>query len=251
MFERARPDAKTKPPAPCASRHETHCQRSAARGRLRAMKSLADARLYAILDLGYVAATDVMRVAEKLIDGGIDVLQLRAKNIAEEEVETLGSELIRITEPAGVPLIINDHPHLVPAIGAQGAHVGQEDFTVADARWRAGRALAGEVPPPIIGRSTHSIAQAGAAAAEGADYIGFGPLFPTPTKPGRPAIGLADIRRVHDIVNIPIFCIGGINLETLDAVLAAGARRIVIVSALLRAPDITAYAREVRAQLSL
>ena len=213
------------------------------------MKSLADARLYAILDLGYVAAADAMRVTEKLIEGGIDVLQLRAKGIAEEKVETLGSDLVRLTEPAGVPLIVNDHPHLVPAIGAQGAHVGQDDLTVADARWRAGRALAGEVPPPIVGRSTHSLAQAGAAVAEGADYIGFGPLFPTPTKPGRPAIGLAEIRRVHERVSIPIFCIGGINLDTLDEVLAAGARRVVIVSALLRAKDIAGYAREVRARL--
>ncbi len=213
------------------------------------MKSPADARLYAILDLGYVAAADAMRVTEKLIEGGIDLLQLRAKGIAEENVETLAAEIIRVTEPAGVPLIINDHPHLVPSVGAQGAHVGQEDFTVADARWRAGRALAGEVPPPIIGRSTHSIAQAEAAATEGADYIGFGPLFSTPTKPGRPAIGLADIRRVHEVVKIPIFCIGGVNLETLDEVLAAGARRIVIVSALLQAKDIAQYARAVRSRL--
>ena len=213
------------------------------------MKSLADARLYGILDLGYVAAADAIRVAEKLVEGGIDVLQLRAKDASEEQIESLGGELMRITEPAGVPLIINDYPHLVPAIGAQGAHVGQDDFTVVDARWRAGRSLAGEVPPPIIGKSTHSVAQAEAAAAEGADYIGFGPLFPTPTKPGRPAIGLAEIRRVHERVNIPIFCIGGINLETLDAVIAAGARRVVIVSALLLAQDIARYAREIRSRL--
>ena len=213
------------------------------------MKSPADARLYAILDLGCVAAADAIGVVERLIEGGIDMLQLRAKGAAEDVVETLGGEIVRITEAAGVPFIINDHPHLVPAIGAQGAHVGQDDFTVADARWRAGRALAGEVPPPIIGRSTHSLAQAEAAAAEGADYIGFGPLFPTPTKPGRTAIGLAEIRRVHERVNIPIFCIGGINLETLDDVIAAGAHRVVIVSALLRAPDIVRYARDVRARL--
>ena len=213
------------------------------------MKSLADARLYGILDLGYVADADAMRVAERLVEGGIDILQLRAKDANEEQIESLGDELMRITEPAGVPLIINDHPHLVPTIGAQGAHVGQDDFTVADARWRAGRSLAGEAPPPIIGRSTHSLSQAEAAAAEGADYIGFGPLFPTPTKPGRPAIGLADIRRVHERVSIPIFCIGGINLDTLDAVIQAGARRVVIVSALLRAKDIARYAREVHSRL--
>ena len=213
------------------------------------MKTPADARIYAILDLGYVPAADAIRVTEKLIAGGIDLLQLRAKGFSEDDVETLGSELVQITAPAGVPLIINDHPQLVPAIGAQGAHVGQEDFTVADARWRAGRSLAGEVPPPIIGRSTHSLARAEAAAAEGADYIGFGPLFPTPTKPGRPAIGLDDIRRVHERVSIPVFCIGGINLETLDAVIAAGAQRVVVVSALLRAPDIEQYVRDLRSRL--
>ena len=213
------------------------------------MKPLADARLYGILDLGYVAARDAARIATLLVEGGVDVLQIRAKGAGEDEIEALGTELIRITEPAGVPLIVNDFPHLVPSIGAQGAHVGQDDFTVADARWRAGRALAGELPPPIIGKSTHSPAQAEAAAAEGADYIGFGPLFTTPTKPGRSAIGLADIRCVHEHVNIPIFCIGGIKLANLDEVIAAGARRIVIVSGLLQAADIVGYAREVRARL--
>src|SRR4030095_5771480 len=98
----------------------------------------------------------------------------------------------------------------------------------------------GEVPPPIIGKSTHSLAQALAAAEAGADYIGFGPLYATATKPRRPAIGLADSARLHESVKIPIFCIGGINLRTLDAVVAAGARRVVIVSDLLTALDIPA-----------
>ena len=219
------------------------------RGRFASVKAFADARLYGILDLAYVSRRDALRVAERLLEGGIDILQLRAKDTDEAQIETLGTELVRLTEPAGVPLIINDHPQLVPAIGAQGAHVGQDDFTVADARWRAGRALTGEVPRPLIGKSTHSLAQATAAAAEGADYIGFGPLFATPTKPGRPPIGLAEIRRAEEFVSIPVFCIGGINLDTLDDVVAAGARRVVIVSALLRAADIVAYAREVRARL--
>lgn len=213
------------------------------------LKTLTDALLYGIVDLSYVAAAEACAVAERMCAGGVDVLQLRAKDASEEAIETLGSELVRITEPAGVPLIINDHSHLVPSIGAQGAHVGQDDLAVPDARWRAGRALAGEVAPPIIGKSTHSLAQAIAAAAEGADYIGFGPLFPTPTKAGRPAIGLDDIRRAHEAVSIPIFCIGGIKRENLDAVLAAGARRVVIVSGILQSRDITAYGRDVRARL--
>lgn len=213
------------------------------------MKALSDALLYGILDLGYAAAADAERVAEQMLAGGVDVLQVRAKNAGEAEIEALAHRLVVLTESAGVPLIVNDFPQLVPAVGAQGAHVGQEDFSVADARWRAGRALAGEVAPPIIGKSTHSFEQAVAAEAEGADYIGFGPLFATPTKPGRPAIGLADIRRVHAAVRIPIFCIGGIKRANLEAVIAAGARRVVIVSEMLGAADLAGYAREVKALL--
>ncbi len=214
------------------------------------LKRISDALLYGIVDLGYVTAAGACAAAERMCAGGVDVIQLRAKGADEYAIEALGHELIRVTEPAGVPLVINDFPHLVPSIGAQGAHVGQDDLAVEDARWRAGRALAGEVPPPIIGRSTHSFAQAVAAVAEGADYIGFGPLFPTPTKAGRPAIGLDDIRRVHEAVNIPIFCIGGIKRENLDAVLDAGARRVVIVSGILQAPDIAGYCRDLKARLS-
>ena len=211
--------------------------------------TLSTARLYGILDLGYVGADDLERVAESLLAGGVDVLQLRAKGADEAAVEALANRLVALTERAGVPLIVNDFPQLVPSVGAQGAHVGQDDFSVADARWRAGRALAGEVAQPLIGKSTHSLAQAVAAEAEGADYIGFGPLFATPTKPGRPAVGLDDIRRVHEAVKIPIFCIGGIKLENLETVIAAGARRVVIVSGMLQAPDIADYARRVKAML--
>jgi thiamine-phosphate pyrophosphorylase len=213
------------------------------------VKTLADARLYGILDLGYVAASDAERVTEQMCLGGVDIIQLRAKGWDEYAIEELGTRIEPITRAAGVPLIVNDFPELVPTIGAQGAHVGQDDRTVADARWRAGRALADEVPPPIIGKSTHSFTQALAAQGEGADYIGFGPLFATPTKPGRPAIGLEDIRRVHGAVSIPIFCIGGIKRENLEAVIASGARRVVIVSGILQAPDVAAYCREVKARL--
>jgi thiamine-phosphate pyrophosphorylase len=213
------------------------------------MKTPADALLYGILDLGYVAPGEMERVAGAMLAGGVDLLQLRAKGANEAEIEAWGARLLPLTEAAGVPLIINDFPELVPSIGAQGAHVGQEDYAVADARWRAGRALAGEVPLPIIGKSTHRLAQALAAEKEGADYIGFGPLFATPTKPGRPAIGLEEIAQVHAAVRLPIFCIGGIKLENLDEVIAAGARRVVIVSGILQAADITAYARQAKARL--
>src|SRR5438045_843886 len=127
------------------------------------MTHIADCHLYGILDLGYVAPERACDAARQMIEGGVDVLQLRAKDSDETKIQEIGERLISITEAAGVPLIINDFPELVPAIGAQGAHVGQDDRPVADARWRAGRALAGEVPPPIIGKSTHSVEQAVAA----------------------------------------------------------------------------------------
>jgi thiamine-phosphate pyrophosphorylase len=213
------------------------------------MTSIRDALLYGILDLGYVEAARIEDAAEKLCAGGVDVLQLRAKYFDELEIEAMAQRIEPITRAASVPLILNDFPELVPTVGAQGAHVGQDDRSVEDARWRAGRALAGEVPPVIIGKSTHSIAQAVGAADEGADYIGFGPLFVTPTKPGRPAIGLDDIREVHRRVSIPIFCIGGIKPENLDAVLKAGARRVVIVSGLLQAADVESTCRAVKERL--
>jgi thiamine-phosphate pyrophosphorylase len=215
---------------------------------------LRHARLYGILDLGYVTPDRIEDVAEKMCAGsaagaGVDILQLRAKGHDEHAVEEFANRIQPIAAAADVPFILNDHPPLVPSVGADGAHVGHDDLSVSDARWRAGRALAGEVPLPIIGKSTHSLAQAVAAAEAGADYIGFGPLYATATKPGRPAIGLADIAQVHALVTIPIFCIGGVNLQTLDAVIAAGARRLVIVSDLLRATDIPEYCREVRRRL--
>jgi thiamine-phosphate pyrophosphorylase len=103
----------------------------------------------------------------------------------------------------------------------------------------------------LIGRSTHSLEQAKAAAQEGFDYLGFGPLFPTPTKLGRPGIGLENVKFVQQQVGekIPLFCIGGITPNNLTEVLRAGAKRVVIVSAILRAPDIATAIREVKAQL--
>lgn len=214
------------------------------------MKPITEALLYGILDLGYVNPENLEEVTASMLEGGVDVLQLRAKGASEELVEDCARRIVGLTEGAGIPLILNDFPELVPSVGASGAHVGQDDFAVEDARWRAGRALAGEVPPPIIGKSTHSLEQALKADADGADYLGFGPLFATPTKPGRPAIGMEDIARVHALVSKPVFCIGGIKRENLEAVLDAGAKRVVIVSGILQAADIAAYCRDVRSVLA-
>jgi thiamine-phosphate pyrophosphorylase len=135
--------------------------------------------------------------------------------------------------------VINDHPEIARDIGAEGVHVGQDDLSVNEAR----RIIGGQC---LVGKSTHSIMQATSATAEAPDYIGFGPLFATPTKPDYTPVGLSEIREVHTLVRPPIFCIGGIKLENLAQVIAAGAERVVIVSGLLQAPDIAKYARAVR-----
>lgn len=198
--------------------------------------SLAVARLYGIVDLGYVAAPEAVTATESLLAGGVDLIQLRAKGQPVGLVADLAREIHAKTSAAGVPLILNDYPALLREVPCEGAHVGQDDQTVAEARAAAGR-------PCLIGKSTHSVEQAVAAGAEGADYIGFGPLFATPTKPGRPAIGLEEIRRVHELVRIPIFCIGGIKLENLPRVVEAGAQRVVMVSGWLRAADVAGAVR--------
>ena len=204
---------------------------------------LSRSRLYGILDLGYVELGETGRVAEALVAGGIDLLQLRAKNHSPAEIEKLAVELHSITAGRGVPLIINDHPQIARDVPAEGVHLGQDDLPIAAARRIVG-------PQCAIGKSTHSIDQAIRAFYEGADYIGFGPIFATPTKPDYPPIGLDDIARVHESVRIPIFCIGGIKLNNVTKVLEAGARRIVIVSGLLQAKDIAAYGQAVKELLN-
>lgn len=195
---------------------------------------LSSCRLYGILDLGYVEPAHAVPVAEGLIAGGVDLLQLRAKNHSLGGVEALAAELHAVTVKHGVPLIVNDYAEIAARVGAGGVHLGQDDLPIAEARKIVGAECA-------IGKSTHSLDQAIRAFYEGADYIGFGPLFATPTKPDYSPIGLEQIEKVHDAVRIPIFCIGGIKLDNLPKVIEAGARRVVIVSGLLQAKDIAAY----------
>ncbi len=115
-------------------------------------------------------------------------------------------------------------------------HVGQDDHSIAIVREKAHHEI-------LVGKSTHSLEQARAALRERANYIGFGPIFATPTKPDYAPIGLEDVRRVHAEVDVPIFCIGGINVDNLQSVIDAGAKRVVMVSALLKAHNIVDYAR--------
>ncbi|MCB1078049.1 MAG: thiamine phosphate synthase, partial [Verrucomicrobiae bacterium] len=159
------------------------------------------------------------------------------------QVAEMAAEILPLTREAGVPFIVNDHPEVAASVGADGVHVGQDDLPMREVRAIVGDAM-------LVGRSTHSLEQARVAAAEPADYIGFGPLFATPTKPDYVPIGTSEIAAVHrEHPNLPIFCIGGIKRENVRDLLTCGARRVVIVSGILHAADVTGYVRDVKAML--
>lgn len=203
------------------------------------MPSCSAARLYGILDLAYVDASRAVRMAEAMLEGGVQILQLRAKDFPLRDVASLGRILAPLCRRKEMPFILNDYPEMAAEIGADGVHVGQDDLPVGEVRKIVGSEM-------MIGKSTHSLSQAQAAVAEGADYIGFGPLFATATKPDYVPIGLDDMRAVHQAVKLPIFCIGGIKQENLPGILQAGGRRVVIVSGILQAADVASYCRECR-----
>jgi thiamine-phosphate pyrophosphorylase len=171
-----------------------------------------------------------------MIEGGVDLIQLRGKQCSLDELADLAVRLHEVTSRFATPLIVNDHAEIAAKVPVEGVHVGQDDDLIAVARKKTGRNV-------LVGKSTHNFEQALAAQHEGADYIGFGPIFATPTKPYYQPIGLKQIESVHRNVALPIFCIGGIKIDNLEQVIAAGARRVAIVSGLLKAPDIAEYAR--------
>jgi thiamine-phosphate pyrophosphorylase len=200
------------------------------------MNALRECRLYGIIDLGYAERSDAARIVEQMIEGGVDLIQIRGKNKSFSELVDLAAELHELASTSSTPVIVNDHAEVASRVAIEGVHVGQDDDSIEIARQKAGREI-------LIGKSTHSLEQARVAQREGADYIGFGPIFATPTKPDYAPIGLENIRRVHAEVNLPIFCIGGINIDNLQCVINAGAKRVVMVSALLKAHNIVDYAR--------
>jgi len=199
-----------------------------------AVNALSRCRLYGILDLGYVDPSSALRMTRQMLEGGVGMIQLRAKSQDLATIRSIALQAAPVCRDAGVPFLLNDHPQLVAETGADGVHVGQDDLPVAEVRAMLG-------PGAIIGLSTHSVAQA--VDSRGADYIGFGPLFATPTKPDYKPVGLQDVADVHRRVQVPVFCIGGIKLDNLGEILAAGAQRAVIVSGILKSSDPAAYCR--------
>ena len=178
---------------------------------------------------------------ERALAGGVEVVQLRAKDWEARPTLALGERMLALARRYGVPFFLNDRPDLAALLGADGVHLGQNDLTPEEAR----RFFAG-----MVGRSTHAPEQALRALEEGVDYLSVGPVWETPTKPGRPAAGLAYVRwAAENLGEKPWYAIGGIDLGNLDQGLEAGARRIVVVRAILDAPDPERAARALRERL--
>jgi thiamine-phosphate pyrophosphorylase len=198
---------------------------------------LRAARLYLILE-----ADAAPRVVEPALRGGVDVVQLRDKRANDAQIVAAGLGLRRICDDHGALLFVNDSADIALDCRADGVHVGQDDEAVAAIRERAGDELA-------IGLSTHSPEQVAAAEASAADYFAVGPVHETPTKPGRPAVGLELVRRAAERAAKPWFAIGGLDASNAGAVLAAGATRIAVVRAIGDAEDPERAARELKSAL--
>jgi thiamine-phosphate pyrophosphorylase len=197
---------------------------------------LADARLY------FICGIERLDTLAPALRGGIDVFQLRDKRAGDDDLLHAAEHARALCDEHDALFVVNDRPDLAVAAGADGVHLGQDDMPIEQAR-----AIVG--PRMLIGRSTHSPEQVDAAA--GADYIGVGPVHATPTKLGRPAVGLELVRYAAAHAAVPFFAIGGIDSAAIGDVVGAGATRAAVVRAISDAPDPEATARELRAALAV
>lgn len=205
--------------------------------------ALGAARLYLCTD-ARTGTGDLESFLDAALGGGVDIVQLRDKGLAVRAELAALEVLADVARRHGALVAVNDRADIAHAAGADVLHLGQDDLPVAAARALLGR-------HPLIGVSTHDLAQAREAMTrDGVDYFCVGPTWATPTKPGRPATGLGLVADVAaERPDRPWFAIGGIDLGTLDAVVAAGAERVVVVRAITEAPDPQAAARALRAGL--
>ncbi len=203
---------------------------------------LARALLY-VLVTESLASTDARTAAREAAAGGADIIQMREKDLEDGPFLDRARTLAEAVRGAGALLLVNDRPHLALPAGADGVHTGQDDLPVHLCRRLVG-------PDRIVGRSTHAPAQLAAVSDQGADYAAVGPVYETATKAHRAAVGLDFVRHAAETASVPWFAIGSVNRETLPRVLDAGARRVAVCTAILRAPDIAAEAAWFKARLA-
>jgi thiamine-phosphate pyrophosphorylase len=197
---------------------------------------LRTARLYFVCD-ARPHGEDPEPLLRAALNGGVDIIQLREKQLGRRAAEVAGETFRRLADTYSALFIVNDDPALARACAADGVHVGQDDAAPAEARAALG-------PDAIIGQSTHSKEQIG--AAEAVDYISVGPVWETPTKEGRPAVGLELVGHAARHARTPFYAIGGIDPGNAASVIEAGARRLCVVRAIRDAEDPAAAARTLR-----
>jgi thiamine-phosphate pyrophosphorylase len=206
---------------------------------------LAAARLYLVCGSVLDASSTEASLPEELraaIAGGVEIVQLREKHLSDEQLVAVANAARALCERLGALLIVNDRPLVAREAGADGVHVGQEDMPVAEVRELVG-------PELLIGLSTHTPGEIDAVDAGLVDYIGVGPVHATPTKPGRPAVGLELVRYAAAHAPVPFFAIGGIDATNASGVIEAGARRLCVLRAIAAAADPERAARELHASL--
>jgi thiamine-phosphate pyrophosphorylase len=208
---------------------------------------LAAARLYLVCD-AKPGGRDLPEVVRAAVAGGVEVVQLRDKQLADEELTAVANAARALCARLGALLVVNDRPLVARESGADGVHVGQQDMPVAEVRELVG-------PDMLIGLSTHAESEIDAAAASApdgtplVDYIGVGPVHETPTKAGRPAVGVELVRYAAAHASVPFFAIGGLSAANIGDAVAAGAGRVVVLRAIADAEDPERAARELRGLL--
>jgi thiamine-phosphate pyrophosphorylase len=200
---------------------------------------LDDARLYFVVE---ASAPD--RLLDAALAGGCDLLQLRDHDASDDELLAAAERFRDACDTHGALFVVNDRPEIALQAGADGVHVGQDDLPVDAVRRLVG-------PEVFIGLSTHSPDQLDAGLASDADYLSVGPIWETPTKEGRPAAGLGYVRYAAAHATKPWFAIGGIDPHNIDEVVAAGARRAVVVRAIRDADDPRAIASALKSRLNV
>ena len=203
--------------------------------------------LYLILDQQYTKR-DIVSIAIEAVMAGADIIQYREKVLSKKAALAVAKKLREITDKAGVMFIVNDDPVLALACDADGVHLGQEDIPVEIAR-----KILGE--DKVIGISTHNEEEVLQAGNLGVDYIGFGPIFHSPTKMVTSPHGIEGIRIIRTSVSVPVIAIGGITQENVSDIIKAGADGVAVISAILSAPDIqkavSEFKKRIQASLSI
>lgn len=195
--------------------------------------------LYAITDEGCLKGRDLFEQAELALQGGVTCLQLRDKNMDTDTLAETASELLKICRRYGVPLIVNDNYSAALKSGADGVHVGIDDAPVAEIRRIAGKDF-------IIGATAKTVEQAVRAEKAGADYIGVGAVFPSPTKKNAIRITPSQLREIASSVDIPAVAIGGITADNAGEIKDCGQCGIAVVSAVFAADDVRSAAEKLR-----